>query len=66
MLCTLKVIGIEHVKSFGKLQVTTNESQLVAKEFGQCKVTEEPDYLQINEIPRSFTPRITNPRRIHG
>lgn len=62
----LKVIGIEHVKSFGKLQVTTDESQLVAKEFGQSKVTEEPDYLQINEIPRSFTPRITNPRRVHG
>lgn len=62
----LKVIGIEHVKSFGKLQVTTDESQLVAKEFGQSKVTEEPDYLQINEIPRSFTPRITNPRRVRG
>ena len=66
LLCTLKVIVTEHVKSFGKLQVTSNESQLVAKEFGQSKVTEELDYLQLNEIPRSFPPRITNPTRVHG
>lgn len=66
LLCKLKVIVTDHVKSFGKLQVTTNESQLVAKEFGQSKVTEEPDYLQLNEIPRSFPPRITNHTRVHG
>lgn len=55
LLCTFNIIAAESVcESFGKRQMITNESQLVTKEFRQSNVTEEPDYVQLNEVPRSF------------